>query len=199
MFCFCATLTLCCESFRTTLLQTSKAPSHPDMTSREAEGTPARVRPFLLTCACLPGPPWALSVSFSPRPNDSRLLPGERVRLEMSLLWEMGNEDTNSIPSCLYSSRGLVMHGEKDTRIIAIAGFFLMLHGSYSRAPVFLLGFHYQQALNETANPHTSSAVADLFKQKKSWSEMNANNNFAKAIIQSKLYKIPIWTLLTEY
>lgn len=60
------------------------------------------------------------------------------------------------------------MYGEKDTRIIAIAGFFLMLHGSYSRAPVFLQGFHYQQALNETANPHTSSAVADLFKQKKS-------------------------------
>lgn len=108
MFCFCAALTICCESFRTTLLQTSKAPNHPDMTSREAEGTPARVHPFLLTCACLPGPPWALSVSFSPRPNDSRLLPGESVRLEMSLLWGVGNEDTNSIPSCLKQGPGHV-------------------------------------------------------------------------------------------
>lgn len=39
----------------------------------------------------------------------------------------------------LVSSGGLVMYGVEDTRIIAIAGFFLMLYGSCSRAPVFSL------------------------------------------------------------
>lgn len=54
IFCLCVPLAICCESFRTILLQTSKAANHPDMTSREAEGTPAHVRPFCLHVrACL--------------------------------------------------------------------------------------------------------------------------------------------------
>lgn len=110
MFCLCAALAICCETFRTTVLQTSKAPNHTDMTSREAEG-------ILLTHACLPGPPWASSVSSSPQPDDSCLLPGEGrvgcVWLKMSLLRRVGNEDRNSTTSHLYWTRSPGMYGAK--------------------------------------------------------------------------------------
>lgn len=122
MFCLCAALAICCETFRTTVLQTSKAPNHTDMTLREAEG-------ILLTRACLPGPPWALSVSSSPRPDDSCLLPGEGrvgcVWLKMSLLRRVGNEDRKSTASHLYWTRSPDTYGKcQDCHCSWFFGFF---------------------------------------------------------------------------
>lgn len=147
MFCLCAALAICCETFRTTVLQTSKAPNHTDMTLREAEG-------ILLTRACLPGPPWALSVSSSPRPDDSCLLPGEGrvgcVWLKMSLLRGVGNEDRKSTASHLYWTRSPDTYGKcQDCHCSWFFGFFfLMLHRTSGHAPEHVFTARFWKILN---------------------------------------------------
>lgn len=137
MFSLCAALAICCESFRTTVLQTSKAPHHADMTSREAEGTPARAPHFCLHVRACPGLRGLCQCRF---PHDQICVccreGGECVWLKMSFLWEVGNKDTNSTMSGLYRTRGPGMCGRKHQDYHCSCLFFLKLQGGSGRAPL---------------------------------------------------------------
>lgn len=176
MFCLSAALAICCESFRTTVLQTSKAPHHTDRTSREAEGTPH----FCLHVRACLGPRRLCQCRF---PHDQMICVccwegGESVWLKTSLLREVGNKDTNSTMSSLHRTRGPGTCGRKHQDYLC-SPFFSEAAGELR--PCTWACFHcwfrklltynpqcnctFRQTVNETAGPCASSAVTDMFTQ----------------------------------
>lgn len=136
MFCLCAALAICCESLRATLLQTSAGTESSWHDFKRGRGDAGARASFLLTCACLPGPPWALSVSFSLRPNDSRLLQGGKrsagnVTFVRSGKW---GHKLNIVLSLLNQRPGHAWWKRHKDYCYSWL-FFLMLHGSSSCAP----------------------------------------------------------------